>query len=184
MFPELHARSAFSFLRGASSPEALVARAAALEIPAVALMDHDGLSGAPRFFKAAREAGVRPLVGATVAVRDGAVAGRLGLLVASREGYQNLCALVTIAKARLTKEEAREGLASVTPEELAAHRGGLVAMLTAGDPPLAQLALRRFDRDAALRVAFYESIAGVCAFVGMASLEAFVLPCILQVIAC
>jgi error-prone DNA polymerase len=114
MFPELHARSAFSFLRGASSPEALVARAAALEIPAVALMDHDGLSGAPRFFKAARESGVRPLVGATVAVRDGALAGRLGLLVASREGYQNLCALITLAKSRVTKAEAKEGLATVT----------------------------------------------------------------------
>ncbi len=77
--------------------------------------------------------------------------GRLALLVTTRAGYQNLCALVTIAKAQVTKEEASEGLASVTPEELAAHHGGLVAMLTAADPPLSQLAQRRFDRDAALR---------------------------------
>ena len=53
---------------------------------------------------------------------------------ARRTGGLPAVALVTIAKARLTKE-ARDGLASVTPEELAAHRGGLVAMLTAGDPP-------------------------------------------------
>jgi error-prone DNA polymerase len=152
MFPELHARSAFSFLRGASSPEALVARAAALEIPAVALMDHDGLSGAPRFFKAAREAGVRPLVGATVAVRDGAVAGRLGLLVASREGYQNLCALITLAKSRVTKAEAKEGLAVVTLDELTAHRAGLVGVLLAAEAPLSKLGARSpgAGREAAL----------------------------------
>lgn len=142
MFPELHARSAFSFLRGASSPEALIAEAAALEIPAVALMDHDGLYGAPRFFKAARELGVRPMVGATVSVVDGAVAGRLGLLVTSRVGYQNLCALITVAKARVTKAEAREGMASVTLDDLSAHRAGLVGVLLAAEAPLSGLGAR------------------------------------------
>jgi len=171
VLPELHAISAFSFLRGASDPEALVARAADLGLPAVALVDRDGVSGAPRFQAAASARGVRPIFGVNLAMRwarpgdaasrarDRLPDGRLALLVTTRAGYQNLCALVTIAKARLTKEEARDGLASVTPEELAAHRGGLVAMLTAGDPPLAQLALRRFDRDAALR--WSEAIAGV-----------------------
>src|SRR6185295_16415111 len=58
---ELHAASAFSFLRASSSPEDLVARAAELGYSAVALVDRDGVSGAPRFFKAARAAGLEDL---------------------------------------------------------------------------------------------------------------------------
>jgi error-prone DNA polymerase len=48
-YAELHCSSAFSFLEGACEPEALVERAAALELPAVALVDRNGVSGAPRF---------------------------------------------------------------------------------------------------------------------------------------
>ncbi len=73
-YAELHAASAFSFLDGASHPEDLVARAAELELPAVALADRNGLYGAPRFYKAAKEAGVEAVVGAEVVV--GGVTGR------------------------------------------------------------------------------------------------------------
>jgi error-prone DNA polymerase len=74
MYVELHAASAFSFLRGASLPETLVERAAALGYPALALLDQDGVYGAPRFHKAARSAGLRPLIGAelTIEAADGA----------------------------------------------------------------------------------------------------------------
>ena len=57
MYIELHAASAFSFLQGASLPEALVERAAALGYPALALLDADGVYGAPRFHKAAAQGG-------------------------------------------------------------------------------------------------------------------------------
>jgi error-prone DNA polymerase len=53
MYIELHASSAFSFLEGASLPEALVERAAALDYPAIALLDRNGLYGAPRLHQAA-----------------------------------------------------------------------------------------------------------------------------------
>jgi error-prone DNA polymerase len=66
-YAELRAASAFSFLDGASLPEDLVARAAELELPAVALVDRNGVYGAPRFFKAARDAGLRALVGLELA---------------------------------------------------------------------------------------------------------------------
>ena len=59
VYSELHASSAFSFLDGASLPEALVDRAAALGYPALALLDRDGLYGAPRFHLAAKRAGIR-----------------------------------------------------------------------------------------------------------------------------
>ena len=70
-YAELRSASAFSFLNGASLPEDLVSRAAALGLPAVALVDVNGLSGAPRFWKTAKAAGVRALVGAEVTIRDG-----------------------------------------------------------------------------------------------------------------
>ena len=65
-YAELRAASAFSFLDGASLPEDLVARAAELELPAVALVDRSGVYGAPRFYKAAKSVGLRALVGAEV----------------------------------------------------------------------------------------------------------------------
>ncbi len=74
---ELHAASAFSFLQGASLPEALVDRAAELGYPTLALLDRDGVYGAPRFHKAARAAGIRPIVGAELTVRAGGP-GRTG----------------------------------------------------------------------------------------------------------
>ena len=117
---ELHARSAFSFLRGASSPEALIDRAAELDLPAVALCDRDGVPGAPRFFAAAREKGVRALVGSELTMTDGSA---LPVLVASRTGYQNLCRLVTRAKLRSPKNEA-----AIAWNELAEFSDGLIAL--------------------------------------------------------
>ena len=79
MYIELHAASAFSFLDGASLPETLVERAAALGYPALALLDRDGVYGAPRFHQAAKRAGLKAIVGAelTVVARRLAVS-RLG----------------------------------------------------------------------------------------------------------
>jgi hypothetical protein len=65
---ELHAASAFSFLQGASLPEALVERAAALGYSALALLDADGVYGAPRFHKAAAKAGLRAIIGAELTI--------------------------------------------------------------------------------------------------------------------
>ena len=70
MCVELHAASAFSFLQGASLPEALVDVAAALGYRAVALLDRDGVYGAPRFHKAALSAGLRPIIGAELSIGE------------------------------------------------------------------------------------------------------------------
>src|SRR5579863_4736201 len=72
-YVELHCRSAFSFLRGASTPEQLAERAAQLQMPAVALCDRDGVYGAPRFFARAKELGIRPIVGAEITMDDGVI---------------------------------------------------------------------------------------------------------------
>jgi len=61
-YAELRSASAFSFLDGASLPEDLVEEASRRGLPAMALVDAAGVFGAPRFYKAARAAGIRPLV--------------------------------------------------------------------------------------------------------------------------
>ncbi len=75
---ELHTASAFSFLQGASLPEALVERAAQLGYGTIALLDRDGVYGMPRFHKAACAAGIRPLVGAELTHRQGRQGRRAG----------------------------------------------------------------------------------------------------------
>ena len=94
-YVELHARSAFSFLRGASVPEHLVEEAARLKLPGLALLDRDGVYGAPRLYQAARDTDVRALVGAEITMEDGSV---VPLLVMNPEGYRNLSRLITTAK--------------------------------------------------------------------------------------
>jgi error-prone DNA polymerase len=139
-YVELHAASAFSFLQGASLPEALVERAAALGYPAVALLDRDGVYGAPRFHKAALAAGIRPIIGAELTIGSGGSdrAGRAGgsdqayatsqsfvlpVLCESAEGYRNLCRLITRMKLRAPKGEG-----ALTLEELDGCTAGLVAL--------------------------------------------------------
>ncbi len=145
MYIELHAASAFSFLQGASLPETLVERAAALGYPALALLDADGVYGAPRFHKAAGQAGIRAIVGAELTIENSPVpistAGRksapqrvaphrwaLPVLVESQAGYQNLCRLVTRMKMRAAKGEGALALG-----ELEGFTSGLIAI---GGSPL------------------------------------------------
>jgi error-prone DNA polymerase len=119
-YVELHCRSAFSFLRGASTPEQLAQRAAQLQMPAAALCDRDGVYGAPRFFSQARELGMRPIVGAELTMEDQTI---LPVLVQSRAGYENLCQLLTRAHLRNEK-----GKCSVRWDELPEFANGLVAL--------------------------------------------------------
>jgi error-prone DNA polymerase len=102
-YVELHAASACSFLRGASHPEALAGRAAELGMGAMALCDWGGVYGSARMHAAGRERGVRAIVGAELPMADGSV---VPVLVANREGYRNLCRMLTRSKLRGTKAEA------------------------------------------------------------------------------
>ncbi|MGH9535005.1 MAG: PHP domain-containing protein, partial [Terriglobales bacterium] len=141
-YAELHAQSAFSFLAGASLPEALAATAAERGLDAVALVDRGGVYGAPRFHQAAKKLGLRALVGADLGVAIEAAmpangAGRLGpeagepepdgprlvLLAENRQGYQNLCRLITCVKLRAAKGG---GAAALT--EVEAFASGLIAL--------------------------------------------------------
>ena len=126
MYTELHARSAFSFLEGASVPEDLVRECARLEIPAMALVDTDNVSGAPRFYMAAKKAGIRPHIGAEVTAEAG---GRYVLLVENRTGYQNLCRLISSMKLRSEK-----GKAAAVETEFRQYAAGLIAIADGSQP--------------------------------------------------
>ena len=139
-YVELHARSAFSFLRGASLPEELAAEAAHLGLTALALCDRDGVYGAPRLYRAGREHGVRALVGCELTLADGSI---LPVLVADRTGYRNLCRLITTAKLTDRPEglpfpDARERKrpSYLSWAELANHSSGLIALTGDLEGPL------------------------------------------------
>jgi error-prone DNA polymerase len=159
-YAELRAASAFSFLDGASLPEDLVEEAARLGIPAVALVDTNGVYGAPRFYKAAKAAGLKALVGAEVALaasagpkpkgggrkaeggrNSGPIANhksqitnpRLTLLVENRTGYRNLCRLITAGALGKAKGET-----AVTWDQVAAHAEGLHCLTGGGEGVVAR----------------------------------------------
>src|SRR5579862_34526 len=125
-YVELHARSAFSFLEGSSVPEELIARAAELDFPALAILDTDNISGAARFHMAAKKAGIHAHIGAEVTCTDGF---RYPLLAENRKGYQNLCRLITRMKMRAPKGEG-----AAAPEEFAEFADGLVCLAARPDP--------------------------------------------------
>src|SRR5574341_2633258 len=113
---ELHCHSNFSLLDGASFPEALVAQAVTLEMPALALTDHDAVYGAVGFVRAAQTAGIKPMLGTELTLVGD---HHLTLLVENAAGWQNLCTLISVARANAPK-----GHAALPPEALAGHTAG------------------------------------------------------------
>ena len=139
MYVELHSRSAFSFLEGASIPEELIAVCSNLGMPAMALLDRDGVYGSPRFHLAAKKAGIKAHIGAEVTCTAFSLPTqprgecRLPLLVASRAGYQNLCRLITKMKLRAGRKEG----ACASSSDLSEHADGLICLTGGEEGPLA-----------------------------------------------
>ncbi|HYL63469.1 MAG TPA: error-prone DNA polymerase [Candidatus Methylomirabilis sp.] len=170
-YVELHSCSAFSFLEGASLPEDLITEAANREIPAIALLDRDGVYGSPRFHTAAKKTGIRAHVGAEISVTGFGTQSktlpwmpsnfpprpvRLSLLVENRIGYQNLCRLITKYKLR----ENEKGTGAATLDELVEHAEGLVC-LTGGEEGVFAASLARAGEKGA-----HQDIEKLCAIFG------------------
>jgi error-prone DNA polymerase len=119
-YVELHCHSAYSFLDGASHPVELAGRAAAQGHGALALTDHDGLHGAMEMAQALKPLGVRPITGAEVTLHDGS---HLTLLCETREGYTNLCRLLTASHWH-TRRWARDGWAEPVTQIQEGRRPG------------------------------------------------------------
>ncbi|MCX6032077.1 MAG: error-prone DNA polymerase [Chloroflexi bacterium] len=133
MYSELHCHTYYSLLDGASSPATLLARAAALGMPALALTDHDGLYGAVEFWRAARERGIRPVIGAEVTLAHGS---HLTLLAETQAGYANLSRLISVGQLAGTK-----GAPVLTIEDVARHAGGLLCLSGCRQGAVAQAVL-------------------------------------------
>jgi error-prone DNA polymerase len=151
-YVELHSRSAFSFLRGASSPEQLAEVARSSGMPAMALCDRDGVYGAPRFFAAAKENNIRAIIGSELTMEDGSV---LPVLVETRAGYQNLCRLLTHAHLRAAKGESK-----VRWDELPEFASGLVALTGDDEGPLARALQLDAHNEAEARLVRLKNIFG------------------------
>ena len=145
---ELHAASAFSFLEGASQPEGLIQRAFELQMPAMALLDRNGVYGSARFHTSAQRNKMRAHIGAEIAVSDfgnrlappgwlphqfAAEPARVSLLCESRTGYQNLCQLITQFKMR----ESSKAEGAATKDNLRQYASGLICLTGGDEGPLA-----------------------------------------------
>jgi error-prone DNA polymerase len=126
-YAELHCVSNFSFLRGASHPEELVARAAELGYAALAITDECSLAGIVRAHVAAKQRGLKLIAGAEFRLKDGP---RLALLVTDRESYGDLCSLITRGR-----RAAEKGRYRLTRADLEESPLGCLALLLPGEAP-------------------------------------------------
>jgi len=134
-FVHLHLHTEYSLLDGACRLDRLMDKAHELKFPALAITDHGAMFGAIDFYKAAREKGIKPIVGCEVYVAPGSMLDKkqgsgtrdiyhhLGLLAKDEEGYKNLIKLTTDAHLKGYYYKPR-----IDKELLAAHSKGLIAM--------------------------------------------------------
>jgi error-prone DNA polymerase len=169
-FAHLHVASGYSLRYGAATPDVLVRRAAQLGQGALALTDRDGLYGAVRFVLACRQAGVAPVLGVDIAVRESGLlprwdAGpkstrrtparggvqvdpllpRVVLLARGQQGWASLCRLVSAVHL-----EGDRGKPIATLKQIAEHSSGLVLLLGPASEVGRAVTARRFDLAAAV----------------------------------
>jgi error-prone DNA polymerase len=153
-YVELHCHSNFSLLDGASHPEDLARQAATLNMPALALTDHNGLYGAIRFYKACIKAGIKPIIGAEITLESG---DHVTLLAKNNKGYANLCRLITRAQLKNKKGSPALDLSGLIQHSsdiicLCGCRGSRLASLTLSQQvneayDLAKSYINIFDKD-------------------------------------
>jgi len=152
---ELRSRTAFSFLEGATTPEDLADRAAELSYPAIAMGDRDGVYGHPRFYQAAKKAGVKAVVGADLTLEDDS---RLYVLVPDRERYKNLCRMLTASKCRILRPDGplgvdgnptpvypAKGESRISFGDLDRFGGGLICLAGGARSPISRALIRGDD---------------------------------------
>ena len=151
-YVELHARSAFSLLDGASTPERLVEVASSLGLRGLALLDRDDLGGAVRHYRAAEEAGIQALYGASVTL-EGEVT--LPLLVESRRGWQHLCELISESRMSCAR-----GAPCLSFQALEGRTEGLFALTGGLDGLIARPLLEGDEPRALERLGWLQSLFG------------------------
>ncbi len=117
---ELHNHTFYSLLDGASPPEVILDRAAELGMGSLAITDHDGLYGAVNFWLAAKERGIKAIIGTELTLDGGF---HLVLLAKNQRGYNSLCRLISYAQL-----SHRKGEASLSMEALEEYGHDLIAL--------------------------------------------------------
>src|SRR3954447_12551912 len=118
-YAELHCKTNFSFLEGASHADELVARAGERGYAALAVTDRESLAGVVRAHMAAKEAGLKLLIGAEIHPTD---AAPVVLWATDRKSYGRLSRLLTVGRRR-----AEKGKCHLTLDDIAEHAEGLMA---------------------------------------------------------
>ena len=151
-FIHLHVHSQYSFLDGASSLDSLLEKAQALDMPALALTDHNRLTGAVKFYEKARKLGIKPIIGAEIDLEDGY---HLTLLCKDMTGYSNLCRLLT--ESHLSNRGRRS---SATKEMLCKFNTGLIALSGCRKGELPTLIQKGKTEQAKKAACFYREVLG------------------------
>ncbi len=151
-FVHLHVHSYYSFLDGAVSPAGLVDRAAHFDMPALALTDHNRLTGAVKFYDCARRAGIKPIIGAEIEVEEGY---HLTLLCRDMTGYSNLCRLLTSMHC-----DKKGNRPAATRSLLAERSEGLIALSGCSRGEIPSLLRKREIRLAEAAVSYYREVYG------------------------
>ncbi len=144
MYIELHARSAFSFLQGAVHPDALAYGCLQLDLPGMALVDRNGVCGAPFFHQSMTNNKLKAHVGAEICIEN---KSWLPVLPVTQAGYKNLCRLITAMKLRTSKNTT----AVANFSELEQFAKGSICLTGDEDGPLAH-ALRQGGKEQARRL--------------------------------
>jgi error-prone DNA polymerase len=151
-FIHLHVHSQYSFLDGASTIDDLLKKAKQLGMPAMALTDHDRLTGAIRFYEKAKALGIKPIIGAEITLENGY---HLTLLCKNRQGYSSLCRLITDAH---LSNKGKSPAAS--KEMLAGYNDGLIALSGCDKGELPALLHAGKSDDARAACDFYRTVYG------------------------
>jgi error-prone DNA polymerase len=151
-FVHLHVHCQYSFLDGASKLDRLLEKAKALGMSALALTDHNRLTGAIRFYEKAKALGIKPIIGAEI---DMTGDHHLTLLCKDIEGYSNLCRLLT--EAHLTNRNRRP---AVTKETLQKCSRGLIALSGCSQGEIPKLVTAGWSDEARRASAFYREVFG------------------------
>jgi len=124
LFTHLHTHSHYSFLDGVPSPQALVDDAVQNGMPALALTDHHGLTGALEFYEACKDAGIKPILGVELAVEHSLGVGNLVLLAMDMGGWSSLCRLSSAAQTAPHRDPSQ----GIPYEVLVENAAGLICL--------------------------------------------------------
>jgi error-prone DNA polymerase len=152
-FIHLHVHSYYSFLDGAASPAGLIDKARHFNMPALALTDHNRLTGAIRFYDLARKSGIKPIIGAEIELEGGY---HLTLLCKDMQGYSNLCRLLT----GMHCNKHRNNKPAATRDMLNSYHKGLIALSGCSQGEIPAFLTRRDLHGAVRSAGFYREVFG------------------------